>query len=272
MSVFLSGSRGGAIALAAEFAIFGLILWRVGSRRLETGNWKLRTGLMACSLLLAAGAFFSWLDPGDIWKRWEQVSDSPELAVQDRITIAKDSLRLARAHLAYGVGVGAFEVVYPKYQTVATDALIDHAHNDYAELLAEAGILGWVLIPVSLGTFLWQAFRRLRGTGNGARKRETSSLATGHWPLTTGLSWVPPSEFAASWCIASPISTCISRPTQRVLSFAVPWQFLAPQRRSAEPQISQKPKLPAFTVGAIGRVFNFLKRLAKRDEQARYSL
>jgi O-antigen ligase len=113
-------------------------------------------------LLLVAALLFSWLDPGDTWKRWEQAAYAPELAVGDRIAIAKDTLRLAREHLPYGVGMGAFEVAYPKYQTVATDLVINYAHNDYAQLLAEAGILGWICLPLSIAGFIGLSFRRLR--------------------------------------------------------------------------------------------------------------
>jgi hypothetical protein len=93
-------------------------------------------------LATAAGAFFSWLDPGDIWKRWEAMANTPVLALEDRDKLALDSLRMSREHLADGVGVGAFEVAYPTYQTSVTDLVIDFAHNDYAQFFAEAGIMG----------------------------------------------------------------------------------------------------------------------------------
>ena len=103
-----------------------------------------RKRLLVAGLLLAtaAGAFFSWLDPGDIWKRWEAMANTPVLALEDRDKLALDSLRMSREHLADGVGVGAFEVAYPTYQTSVTDLVIDFAHNDYAQFFAEAGIIG----------------------------------------------------------------------------------------------------------------------------------
>lgn len=157
-AVFLSGSRGGAIALAVEFAILAVaIAWSgpdiQGRRRL------LVTGLL---LATAAGAFFSWLDPGDIWKRWEAMANTPVLALEDRDKLALDSLRMSREHLAHGVGVGAFEVAYPAYQTWVTDLVIDFAHNDYAQFFAEAGLLGWIVAPLSIAIFLVMSFRRLR--------------------------------------------------------------------------------------------------------------
>jgi O-antigen ligase len=123
-----------------------------------------RKRLLVAGLLLAtaAGAFFSWLDPGDIWKRWEAMANTPVLALQDRDKLALDSLRMSREHLAHGVGVGAFEVAYPTYQTLVTELVIDFAHNDYAQFFAEAGIMGWVLAPVSIAAFFTLSFRRRR--------------------------------------------------------------------------------------------------------------
>ena len=165
VSAFLSGSRGGVIAMAAESVIFTVAILRAASRkgnsRVETGNWELRTGLIACCLVLFAGTLFFWLDPGDIWKRLEMAAHAPELALQDRDKITLDTLRMSRHHLVHGVGVGAFEVAYPKYQTIASDVVIDYAHDDYAQFFAEAGIVGWILAPVSIAVFLWCSWRLL---------------------------------------------------------------------------------------------------------------
>lgn len=76
--------------------------------------------------------------------------------------MAADALRLSRDHLGYGVGMGAFEVAYPKYQTVVTDSVIDYAHDDYIQFFADVGLLGWIVAPVSIAMFLVMSFRRLR--------------------------------------------------------------------------------------------------------------
>ena len=175
LSVFLSGSRGGTIALTVEFAIFAAVMLCAGRAGIQAGEYGKRvTGKVlaaASAVLVVAGLSFSWLDPGDTWKRWQQTANAPELAVADRITIAKDSLCLAREHLNYGVGLGAFEVAFPKYQTLVTDAVIDYAHNDYAQLAAEAGILGWIVVPLSLVVFLWLAFHPLHRSSRSADHR-----------------------------------------------------------------------------------------------------
>ena len=135
VSVFLSGSRAGLISLAVEFSIFGVVAFLAGSEHKHI----LLAGIVIASL---AVGFFYWLDPGDVWARWKQMADKPELALGSRDTISLDSLRMSRDRLAFGVGLGAFETAYTPYQSVVTDLTIDYAHNDYAQFLAETGIWG----------------------------------------------------------------------------------------------------------------------------------
>ena len=50
----------------------------------------------------------------------------------------------------------------PALQSFPTDLRWDHAHNDYAEALAETGLVGAAVILCALGLFFWLAFRNLR--------------------------------------------------------------------------------------------------------------
>ena len=159
VSVLLCGSRGGVIGLLAEFAFLTVIVFRAQPASLER-NRALIGGFAVAFL---AGASFFWLDPGGVWQRWEQLSESRELTANLRSQLSADTLRMARAHLAYGVGLGAFAVAYPAYQTVGTDDVIDYAHNDYAQLLAEGGAAAAILTVISMVLFFRLAFRRVRG-------------------------------------------------------------------------------------------------------------
>ena len=154
VSVFLSGSRAGLVSLAAEFVIVAAVLVSTRSNQKQL----VLAGMAAACL--AVGVFY-WLDPGETWGRWQQVASRPELALGNRQTIASDTLRMTRDHLTHGVGLGAFQTAYTPYQTVATDLTIDYAHNDYLQFVAETGVWGIVLLPISLGLFFALAFRHL---------------------------------------------------------------------------------------------------------------
>ena len=47
-----------------------------------------------------------------------------------------------------GWGLGTFPVVYPQFRSFYTNFFVNEAHNDYVQLLAEMGILGF-------GTMVW---------------------------------------------------------------------------------------------------------------------
>jgi O-antigen ligase len=45
-----------------------------------------------------------------------------------------------------GWGLGTFPTVYPSYRSFYTNLFINEAHNDYAQLLVETGVLGFSLM------------------------------------------------------------------------------------------------------------------------------
>jgi O-antigen ligase len=158
-SLLLSGSRGSLLALAAEVLIATIALSRAGTRTTE----KLRPAMAAAAITLLAGVMlFAYIDPGWVagklgsaayvdraWKDWAGWRKSMTL----------DSLRMWRDHPLLGVGLGDFGTAYPRYQSFPADMWIDHAHNDYAEAVAETGLAGALLILSALGLFLGLAFR-----------------------------------------------------------------------------------------------------------------
>jgi O-antigen ligase len=188
-SVLLSGSRGGLIALGAEVLILAAILLRqvpeggfCRGRACPTLFWMQPSAagygkpypylgvpgrrLAAAGALGMVGAvsLFLWMDRGDILRRFSTVASlarTPEATFGERRLVALDALRMFRHRPATGVGLGSFEAAYPPYRSFPSDFEWDHAHNDYAEALAETGLVGLALMLVSLGLFLGVAFGNL---------------------------------------------------------------------------------------------------------------
>jgi O-antigen ligase len=159
VSLLLAGSRGGLISFLAEVLVFGAII-------VQYVPGQARRGVATAAGLgvTVAGALFFWIAPSTITGRLATVANlkhRDEVGVADRLQISRDSLRIFRDFRWIGTGMGSFETVYPQYQSEVTDEIIDHAHNDYAEALAEAGLVGGILILTSLVTFFALAFRNL---------------------------------------------------------------------------------------------------------------
>jgi O-antigen ligase len=171
-SVLLCGSRGGGIAMIAELAILFAII--VFCAPVENGRTMILSALAVTAL---AVGLFAWLDPGSVFKRWQSTASSPEVAAGVRPVMVADSLRMLRRNPVTGVGAGAYEVAYSRYQSWITDVAVDHAHNDYAELLAETGVCGGLLLIAFLAMFFIRMVSGLSERGGAGLIRIGAAIA-----------------------------------------------------------------------------------------------
>ncbi len=156
-SLLLCGSRGGLISLFAEILLLVAVLLPRAPTRAQRP-----VGAAAGLGVAAATLFFFWMAPSEIPKRLASVvNDTPAIGMSYRLGLSLDSLRIFRDHPLVGAGLGSFETVYPQYQSEPTDLVADHAHNDYAEVLAETGLAGGALMLIALVIFFRLAFRDL---------------------------------------------------------------------------------------------------------------
>jgi O-antigen ligase len=52
------------------------------------------------------------------------------------------TLQIFRDHPIMGTGLGTLQEVFPRYEKIYDGLIVNHSHNDYAETLAETGIVG----------------------------------------------------------------------------------------------------------------------------------
>jgi O-antigen ligase len=129
-SIFTSQSRGGMVAFVLEMLLF--LLCATAGR---AGHRKAGLGIGAFILLVFA--FGIWCTGSAVWQRFQNLEDATI-----RLRIAKDTVHMIAARPAAGWGLGNYQYAFPQYQTFYTDRLVDHAHNDYLEVVAETGIPG----------------------------------------------------------------------------------------------------------------------------------
>lgn len=132
-ALFLSSSRGGIISFLGEIAVLSVLLI---SRR--SGG---KHALAGAVILLLALALVSWLGVRQALERFSSLQPL-ETTHAKRLSMARDTWRIFRDHPVIGTGLGTLESVFPKYETLYDGKIVNHAHNDYLEALAETGLLG----------------------------------------------------------------------------------------------------------------------------------
>jgi O-antigen ligase len=136
-TIFLSGSRGGMLAIFVELGVFAAIFFR------EKRSFRIAISLTAFAVVLVG--LLVWLGGKELTSRVGSISTETrgEISGGMRLSIDRDAVRMFRAKPVLGWGLGTFPVVYPQFRSFYTNFFVNEAHNDYAQLLAEMGLLGF---------------------------------------------------------------------------------------------------------------------------------
>jgi O-antigen ligase len=73
-------------------------------------------------------------------------------------------VRMFATHPFLGVGIGNYSVAYPAYHPRGWYASLEHAHNYYINIAAEAGIVGLTSYTLMVGSALWYIYAIVRRT------------------------------------------------------------------------------------------------------------
>jgi O-antigen ligase/tetratricopeptide (TPR) repeat protein len=168
-AVALSLSRGGWMGgfLAASMVIWAALLARWRGQSGRGGIWWRIPGALYVVLVLcivAGSALYTAPTvPTAVSARLEATIEEPDF--YSRIGYWRDSLALIRDFPALGVGLGCFQDLFPRYQSPPwTASSVREAHNDYLELLAEAGVAGLALLLwfcLAAGSRIYRGLRTL---------------------------------------------------------------------------------------------------------------
>jgi O-antigen ligase len=155
-TIFLSGSRGGMFAFLCQMLFLGVLLGKKKSAR---------TALAAGVIMLIVIGFLTWLTSGgSAIDRLASVQNDTkaELSGGVRLTIDRDSLKMFAKKPVLGWGLGIFPIVYPQFGSFFTDRFVNQAHDDYVQLLAETGALGFLTMVWFLALVYREGVRKLR--------------------------------------------------------------------------------------------------------------
>jgi O-antigen ligase len=151
LALLFSRSRGGIAGASMGFLTF-VILARTGSKSMSRYTWLVLGGIvgmlvvysMAIGIGPLADRFFT-LRSGD-----------------SRLDFWRDSLSIIKDH-PLGIGLRNYEKVFPVYNVSnLSNKIIDYAHNDYLQLLIEAGWIGFTAVLTGFLIFMVKSVYRIK--------------------------------------------------------------------------------------------------------------
>jgi O-antigen ligase len=152
VALLLSASRGGIISFVVQMVVLFLLLL---IRRVRT-KYVIVGGLVVLAAVMAV----SWIGVSQVLARFAGMQNL-EVSSGKRAAMQRDTWRLFLDHPIIGTGLGTLEMVYPPYDSVYDRKVVNHAHNDYLEGLAETGIVGGICCLWFLGALFLAS---LKGT------------------------------------------------------------------------------------------------------------
>ena len=131
--LLLSFSRAG-IALGL-FALCLTIVSATGSR--GVGNRV----IIVVLVIAAAGLPLAQVGSDRLIQRFERSAEDLQNE-GGRLTVWRDTVRIAADFPLFGTGYGTFAEIYPMYRSPEVRKFYRHAHNDGLQAIAEGGIAG----------------------------------------------------------------------------------------------------------------------------------
>ncbi len=155
-TIFLSGSRGGMVAFAAQMALLAAFLIK------RRQNW--RPTLALGGFLVIALGLLAWLGGGELADRMASIHSPAraELSGAARLRMDRDALKMFAQKPVSGWGLGVFGEIYPQFSSFSSNLPVGMAHNDYLQLLVEMGVLGFATVLWFLLTLFRSALKKLK--------------------------------------------------------------------------------------------------------------
>lgn len=145
-ALILSGSRMGIFSFSTSMILMSILLYKKKHIKI----------ILFC--LLAIYFIVVWLGINPVLKRFSLIQ-SHLTSETGRPKIWADTYNLMKDFPALGTGLGAYQYIYPKYKTIPSRYFYDHAHNDYLELLADTGFIGFIIVITGYLIYLFKVIK-----------------------------------------------------------------------------------------------------------------
>lgn len=143
LGLLTNGSRAGLVLALPVVAASVWLLWlgRGGTMRPAMVRWACLGAAAVAAVLVAAAMSSLMAIPGE------------DVRITSRPKIFATAGQALLAYAPVGSGFGTFPLVYPGFEPSdeVRDVFVNHAHNDYAELLVEGGIGALAVMLLLIG-------------------------------------------------------------------------------------------------------------------------
>ncbi|MBP9663307.1 MAG: O-antigen ligase family protein [Pyrinomonadaceae bacterium] len=179
IAIILTGSRGGLLGLVSV-ASFALISSYTGgkneARELSRGP-RVALALSAIALVLLTLGVVVYIGGGDSLLRGVGAGQLGGDFSSGRLHFWSIALKIFFAHPLIGAGLDAFGVAFTRYDTWNGMFRVDQAHNDYLQILSEAGAVGIACLGAFVYLLIWKGRSVIRESTGFRREAAIGSLA-----------------------------------------------------------------------------------------------
>ena len=159
--IVLSASRGGVLALGAQVIFLAIVFIPsfFARRRERRTGWMIVAARSVGVVILGAAAIFGsiflvgseGLIKNIAQTRDEVTSEGAASERFSRLDIWSATKRLIEDHPSLGVGLGAYQYAYTRYDLSSGAQRVEQSHNDYLQIVADAGLAGGLAALVFIG-------------------------------------------------------------------------------------------------------------------------
>ena len=221
---FMATSRAGGAALLLAALVFGSLTIRSGWLRFGFRAATAAYGICLLALVIAMyGPFggFEGLLPADLRPR------VGALLNDGRVVAGRVATRMFFASPLLGSGLGTYGELFDRF--LRSDLLLGYAHNDYAQWLAETGLVGGLLAAPFLVLLAARYRSWIRAPGG-----EADPLGAGLWAAVTGIGV----HTAFDWNLHLPANALLAC----VVFGMAAASGVSPSTRTARPNAKPQPQ------------------------------
>jgi putative inorganic carbon (hco3(-)) transporter len=202
LGALYSISRMGIAAIAASLLVllFLVPVARAGKRK--TAGRSIYVSAAAATIVLMLVIFVS--APVVLLERLGNRDTHEPLTADARVQIWRETVPMTADYRVFGSGLGTYASVFQKYRASAPEYLVDFAHNDYLQLLAELGVIGFALAGASALMILVRVVRSIGAGPATANRLMAAACAASLLALMLDSSvdfdfYIPANAMLAAW-------------------------------------------------------------------------